>query len=140
MDVGEINRYGQEMVECLKLTTSPVAVKLIPKGGEIPKGITRVDEAMRHCQLVDRVRRTGEKFYTSGEFYFKGLKQFSTQGAARRTLEMVSKLPANSTEAILYSPLENTSFTPDVVVVICTPRQVMLLTQAMMYKTGGRIK
>ncbi|MFY9339359.1 MAG: DUF169 domain-containing protein, partial [Methanosarcina flavescens] len=38
------------MVECLKLTTSPVAVKLIPKGGEIPKGITRVDEAMRHCQ------------------------------------------------------------------------------------------
>ncbi|MGB4306203.1 MAG: DUF169 domain-containing protein, partial [Methanosarcina flavescens] len=50
MDVGEINRYGQEMVECLKLTTSPVAVKLIPKGGEIPKGITRVDEAMRHCQ------------------------------------------------------------------------------------------
>ncbi|AYK15507.1 DUF169 domain-containing protein [Methanosarcina flavescens] len=164
MDVKEINKYGQEMVECLKLTTSPVAVKLIPKGGEIPKGITRVDEAMRHCQLVDRVRRTGEKFYTlvedqmckggagamglgemppkvaSGEFYFKGLKQFSTQGAARRTLEMVSKLPANSTEAILYSPLENTSFTPDVVVVICTPRQVMLLTQAMMYKTGGRIK
>ena len=38
MDVKEINRYGQELVECLKLKTSPVAVKLIPKGGEVPEG------------------------------------------------------------------------------------------------------
>lgn len=164
MDITEINKYGQEIVDCLKLKTSPVAVKLIPKGGEVPEGIKKVDEAMRHCQLVDRVRRTGEEFYTlgedqmckggagamglgemppkvaSGEFYFKGLKQFSTQGAARRTLERVPKLPPNSTEAILYSPLEKATFTPDVVVVICTPRQVMLLTQAMMYKTGGRVE
>ncbi|HII92419.1 MAG TPA: DUF169 domain-containing protein [Methanosarcina sp.] len=164
MDVKEINKYGQELVDCLKLTTSPVAVKLIPKGGEVPEGMKKVDEAMRHCQLVDRVRRTGEEFYTlgedqmckggagamglgemppkvaSGEFYFNKLKQFSTQGAARRTLERVTKLAPNSTEAILYSPLEKATFTPDVVVAICTPKQVMLLTQAIMYKMGGRIE
>ncbi|PAV10934.1 hypothetical protein ASJ81_02145 [Methanosarcina spelaei] len=164
MDVKEINKYGQELIDCLKLKTSPVAVKLVPKGGEVPEGIKKVDETMRHCQLVDRVRRTGEEFYTlgedqmckggagamglgemppkvaSGEFYFNKLKQFSTQGAARRTLEGVTKLPPNSTEAILYSPLEKTTFTPDVVVIICTPKQVMLLTQAMMYKMGGRIE
>jgi uncharacterized protein (DUF169 family) len=164
MDVKEINNYGQEIIDCLKLATSPVAVKLIPKGGEVPAGMNKVDETMRHCQLVDRVRRTGEEFYTlvedhmckggagamglgemppkvaSGEFYYNKLKQFSTQGAARRTLEKVPKLPPNSTEAILYSPLEKTTFIPDVVVVICTPKQVMLLTQAMMYKTGGRIE
>ena len=46
MDVKEINSYGQEMVECLKLKTSPVAVKLISKGGEIPGGIKKVDEVM----------------------------------------------------------------------------------------------
>ena len=164
MDIKEINVYGQKLVDCLKLETSPVAVKLIPKGGEVPEGIKKVDEAMRHCQLVDRVRRTGEEFYTlgedqmckggagamglgemppkvaSGEFYYDKLKQFSTQGAARRTLERVPKLPPNSTEAILYAPLEKATFTPDVVVVICTPKQVMLLTQAMMYKTGGRVE
>ncbi|HPS89890.1 MAG TPA: DUF169 domain-containing protein, partial [Methanosarcina vacuolata] len=67
MDVKEINKYGQEIVDCLKLETSPVAVKLIPKGGEIPEGMKEVDETMRHCQLVDRVRRTGEEFYTLGE-------------------------------------------------------------------------
>ena len=164
MDIKEINSYGQKLVECLKLKTSPVAVKLIPKGEEIPAGIRKVDDAMRHCQLVDRVRRTGEEFYTlsedqmckggagamglgeipakvaSGEFYYKGLKQFSTQDAARRTVEMVPALPPNSTEAVLYAPLEKTSFIPDVVVVICNPRQIMLLTQAFVFKAGGRLE
>ena len=164
MDIKEINSYGQELMECLKLTTSPVAVKLIHNGEEVPEGIEKVDEPMRHCQLVDRVRRTGEEFYTfgedqmckggasamgigempakvaSGEFYYKGLKQFSTQAAAIRTIDMVPKLPPNSTETVLYSPLEKTSFTPDVIVVICNPRQIMLLTQAFMYKIGGRLE
>lgn len=164
MDIKEINNYGQEIVNYLKLETSPVAVKLIPAGGEIPEGIKKVDEAMRHCQLVDRARRTGEEFYAqaeeqmckggagamglgemppkvaSGEFYYKGLKQFSTPGAARRTIDKVPKMPPHSTDAVLYAPLEKTTFIPDVVVVICNPRQVMLLTQAMMYKTGGRIE
>jgi uncharacterized protein (DUF169 family) len=164
MDLKEINSYGKELVSYLKLTTSPVAIKLIPKGGEISEGIKKVNEAMRHCQLVDRVRRTGEEFYTlgedqmckggagamgigeipakvaSGEFYYKGLKQFSTQGAARRTIDKVTKLPPNSTESVLYAPLEKTSFTPDVVAIICNPKQIMLLTQAFVYKIGGRLE
>jgi uncharacterized protein (DUF169 family) len=53
---------------------------------------------------------------------------------------MVSKLPPNSTEAVLYSPLEKASFTPDVVVIICNPKQIMLLTQAFVYKAGGRLE
>jgi uncharacterized protein (DUF169 family) len=164
MDVKEINSYGQELAKCLKLMTSPVAVKLIPKGGEIPEGIKKVNEAMRHCQLVDRVIRTGEEFYTlgedqmckggagamglgempakvaSGEFYYDKLKQFSTQNAAKHTIDKVTKLPPNSTESILYAPLEKTSFIPDVVVIICNPKQIMLLTQAFVYKDGGRLE
>jgi uncharacterized protein (DUF169 family) len=41
MDITEINSYGKEMIECLKLKTSPVAVKLIPKGGEVSEGIKK---------------------------------------------------------------------------------------------------
>lgn len=164
MDVKEINSYGQEMVECLKLKTSPVAVKLISKGGEIPGGIKKVDEVMTHCQFVDRVRRTGEEFYTlgedqmckigagtlglneippevpSGESYYKEFELFSTQGAARRTVERIPILPPNSTESVMYSPLEKASFVPDVVVFICNPKQIMLLTQAYVYKNGGRLE
>ncbi len=164
MDIEKINSYGQELIDCLKLKTSPVAVKLVPKGNPVPEGMKKVDETMRHCQLVDRVRRSGEEFYTlgedqmckggagamglgelppkvaTGEFYLKGLKQFSTQGAARRTIDRVPKMPPNSTEAVLYAPLEKATFSPDVIVIICTPKQVMLLTQAYMYKTGGRLE
>lgn len=67
VDVSKINRYGQEMVDYLELKTSPVAVKLVAKGGEIPAGIKRVSGLMTHCQFIDRVRRTGEEFFTLGE-------------------------------------------------------------------------
>ena len=164
MNVSEINSYGQEMVDYLELKTSPVAVKLVAKGEEIPAGIKKVGEVMTHCQFVDRVRRTGEEFFTlgenqmckigagtlglneippevfSGESYYKEFKLFSTRGAARRTVEMIPILPPNSTESVMYSPLEKTSFVPDVAVVICNPKQTMLLTQAYMYKTGGRLE
>lgn len=165
MDVKEINNYGQQMVEFLKLETSLVAVKLVSKGGEIPAGIKKVDEVMTHCQFIDRVRRTGEEFYTlaedqmckigsgtlglneippevpSGESFYKEFGIFSTRGAARRTAERIPIiLPPNSTDAVIYSPLEKTSFVPDVAVIICNPKKVMLLTQAYMYNIGGRLE
>jgi uncharacterized protein (DUF169 family) len=40
----------------------------------------------------------------------------------------------------MYSPLEEASFVPDVVVFICNPKQVMLLIQAYMYKAGGKLE
>lgn len=164
MDVKEINSYGQEMVEYLKLKTSPVAVKLVSKGGEIPTEIKKVDEVMTHCQFVDRVRRSGEEFYTltddhmckigsstlglnemppevpSGESYYKEFGLFSTQGAARRTAEKMPILPPNSNEAVIYSPLEKSSFVPDVIVFICNPKHTMMLIQSYMYKNGGRLE
>ena len=164
MDAKKINRCGQELIKLLNLSTSPVAVKLILKGEETPEEIKKVGEVMTHCQFVDRVRRTREEFYTlgedqmckigagtmglneippevfSGESYYKEFKLFSTQGASRRTVEKIPILPPNSIVSVMYSPLEKTSFVPDVVVVICNPKQIMLLTQAYMYKTGGRLE
>ena len=163
MDLKTINEYSTEIINMLNLKTSPVAVKLVPEGNEIPEGIERVDKAMRHCQMIDRVRRTKEEFYSlgedqqckggaasmglghmpekvaRGEFYYRGLKHFSNVNAARRTVENAPMLPANSTRAVVYGALENTSFEPDVVVIICNPKQVMLLTQAALYKSGGRL-
>ncbi len=43
MELKEINNYGQEIINCLKLETSPpVAVKLIPKGEKVPEGIKKL--------------------------------------------------------------------------------------------------
>ncbi len=164
MDIKEINNYGQELIARLKLKTSPVAVKLLPTGEEIPEGIKKAEEAMRHCQMIDRVRRTGEEFYASideqqckggaasmgigqmppkvasGDFYYSGIKQFGALEAAKLTVDMAPTLPANSNEAVVYAPLNKASFAPDVIVLICNPKQVMLLTQAAMYKEGGRLE
>ncbi|AKB28550.1 hypothetical protein MSSAC_2195 [Methanosarcina siciliae C2J] len=162
--IEEINEYGKEIIELLKLKTSPVAVALVPEGAEIPEGIKRVKERMKHCQMTDRVRRTKEEFYAvledqtckggaaamglghmppklaSGEFYYDKLKHFKTLEASKKTLDRVPMVEAESTVATLYAPLESASFMPDVIVIIGTPEQLMLLTQAALYNEGGRIE
>ncbi|WP_406659573.1 DUF169 domain-containing protein [Methanolobus sp. ZRKC3] len=164
MEVKEINDCGQELIDRLQLKTSPVGIKLVPVGEEVPEGIEKVGENMRHCQMIDMVRRTGEAIYSlgddqmckggaasmglgempkkvgSGEFYYKGLDHFSNINAARRTVENAPMLPPNSIEAILYGAMDSITFEPDVAVIICNPKQVMLLTQAIMYKSGGRLE
>ncbi len=162
--IKEINEYGREIIELLKLDTSPVAVTLLPKGAEIPGNIRKIDKAMRHCQMMDRVRKTKEEFYAthedesckggagalglrkmppkvaSGEFYYETLKHFGSLEAAKRTIDKVPVIEAESKSAIIYAPLETSSFMPDIVVIICSPKQVMLLTQAFLYKKGGRVE
>ncbi len=162
--IKEINAYGKEIIELLKLETSPVAVALLPKGAEIPENIQKIDQAMRHCQMIDRVRKTKEEFYAtledesckggagalglgkmppnvaSGEFYYGTLKHFKSLEAAKRTIEKVPVIAAESKIASIYAPLESSSFIPDVVVIICSPKQVMLLTQAILYNEGGRLE
>lgn len=162
--IAEINGYGRELIELLKLETSPVGVALIKKEEEIPIGIKRIEEGMKHCQMVDRVRSTKDEFLAylvdqtckggaaalglghmppklaSGEFYHEKLKHFKTLEASRKTLEKVPMLEAESMQAVLYGPLEKLSFMPDVVVIICSPMQIMLLTQALLYNEGGRIE
>jgi uncharacterized protein (DUF169 family) len=162
--IKEMNEYGKEIIELLKLETSPVAVALLPKGEEIPENIQKIDQAMRHCQMMDRVRKTREEFYAtledesckggagalglgkmppnvaSGEFYYGTLKHFKSLEASKRTIEKVPRIDAESKIASIYAPLESASFMPDVVVIICSPKQVMLLTQAILYNEGGRVE
>lgn len=163
MDIEEVNKLGNELVDLLKLETSPVAVALVPKNHEVPEGFERIETPTRHCQMIDDVRKTGSQFYAllddqqckggaaflglqevgaalaSGDMYYK-LKRFDTLNAARRTMEQVPRLEAGSTKAVMYSPLEKAGFLPDVVVIITNPKQVMQLSQALIHKFGGRIE
>jgi uncharacterized protein (DUF169 family) len=41
--IKEINEYGREIIELLKLDTSPVAVTLLPKGTEVPGNIRKIE-------------------------------------------------------------------------------------------------
>ncbi|NLI61806.1 MAG: DUF169 domain-containing protein [Methanosarcinaceae archaeon] len=163
MSLEEIKKCGAEIRELLEMDTYPVAVKLIKAGEEIPEGFEKPEKQMRHCEFVGEVRRTGKSYVAkledqlckggaaalglgqlsekvkSGVFYYENLGHFKTLEAAKKTVDGISFLPANSNSAILYAPLEKTFFEPDVVLFVCNPKQAMVLTQSELYTEGGRM-
>ena len=143
----------------LGLEKSPVAIKLVLKEEDIPEGIPKIEENIRHCEMVQKAAQ-GETFYAtaeqqackggagaiglmeppekvkSGEMYYS-LGRFSSLGSAKRTVDAIPKIEPIM-KAIAYAPLETTPYDPDVVVIICNPQQAMQLAQAMVYTLGGR--
>jgi len=163
-EIEKINSYGKELIKLLDLETSPVGIALLAKDEEVPVGIKKIEKGLKHCQMVDLVRNTKTEFLAyladqtckggaaalglghmppklaSGEFYHEKLRHFKTRKASKKTLEKVPMLKAKSMQAVLYGPLETLRFKPDVVVIICSPMQIMLLTQALLYNEGGRLE
>ena len=166
MSTEKTNIFGNEFKSLLQLGGSPVAVKLIPVGreNEIIGQYQKLDRQLRHCQITDHVRRTGEMFYTtleeqqckggaaalgltqlsekvrSGQFYCDSLHHFETVESAKKTVDRIPFLEPHSNTIVLYAPLEKATFDPDVVIFICTPKQAMLLTQGYEFVDGGRIE
>ncbi len=152
------NNFSQRMVKILGLKGSPVAIALKE---EIPSGLKKGDPA-RHCEMVQNARLKKDGFYSTanehqckggaaviglmdipenvanGEFYFK-LGAFASNEASRNTMELVPRIQHMSKFA-MYAPLDSASFSPDMVVVICSPKQAMQIIQAELYNEGGRVQ
>ena len=152
---------SRELKDKLGLDKSPVAIKFILREEDIPEGIKKIDENIRHCEMVQKAAH-GETFYATneeqmckggasalglmetpekiktGEFY-QSLGRFSSLGSAKRTMESIPKIDPMM-KAIIYAPLENAKFDPDVIVIISKPAQAMKLAQALVYTSGGRVE
>ena len=164
MDSCDVNGYkdlSMKMKDKLGLEKSPVAIKLVLKEEDIPDGIPKIEENIRHCEMVQKAAQ-GATFYAtveqqackggagaiglmeppekvkSGEMYYS-LERFSSLGSAKRTVDAIPKIDP-IIGAIAYAPLETAPFDPDVVVIICNPKQAMQLAQAMVYTLGGRFE
>lgn len=156
------NQYFSKMIkENLNLKSNPVAIKFILHKEDIPKNIEKIQEKIRHCEMVQKASK-GEVFYStseeqlckggssvigiektpektpSGEFYY-ALGRFKSLGSAKRTLDSIPKIDLDS-YAVVYSSLEKTDFLPDVVVIIANPAQAMKVSQAIVYTLGGRLE
>jgi uncharacterized protein (DUF169 family) len=160
-EVEGYDMVSRELKERLGLKKSPVAIKFILREEDIPEGIEKIDENIRHCEMVQKAAQ-GEMFYATaeeqmckggaaaiglmeapekiktGEFY-QSLGRFSSLGSAKRTMESIPKIDPMM-KAIIYAPLEKVNFNPDVIVVISNPAQAMRLAQAMVYTRGGRVE
>lgn len=158
----ENNEYfAKKLKKELNLENSPVAIKFILKKEGLPENIFKIENKLRHCEMVKKASE-GEIFYSttdeqlckggsaalgleelpkkikSGEFYYE-LGRFKSIGSAKRTIDKVPKIDLNS-YGIIYSPLELADFEPDVVIILANPKQAMKLSQAIIYTLGGRME
>src|SRR5262249_9538167 len=63
----------------------------------------------------------------------------ATKEAGARSEAAVDKFAQGEYQALLVAPLDRAAFEPDVVVLYGNPAQVMRLTQAALWKSGGRL-
>jgi uncharacterized protein (DUF169 family) len=153
---------SETLKKTLSLSGSPVAVKLAKTRDDVPAGIPEQKETVRHCQMVNMARKDGAIFYApsakhqcnggawalglreitpslqSGEHYFK-LGKFESMAACRRTIDLIPHLRSGETYATIYAPLEKAPFDPDVVLIVTSPRNMLKLAQASLFRLGGRI-
>lgn len=152
---------SKKLKDNLGLDRSPVALKFVLNKEDLPEDIKKIDNPVRHCEMVTRASR-GEMFYATsqdqsckggaaaigmgkapqklktGEFYYE-LGRFSSIGAAKRTMDSIPKIDMEI-YATIYAPLEEATFHPDVIIVISNPAQAMKLAQALVYTLGGRLE
>lgn len=155
LDLEKINSAGQTLETYLQLRTAPIALKLIDEN-EIPEGCVRTSEKGKRfalCQAFAAVRRNRGAFAMFKEDHwclwplisfrnvtldeddvsYLGAKQFIKD--PEKSLEFYKKsFPMINEEkkksGIAIAPLSSCTFTPDVVVIYCTPAQLRQLLMA----------
>lgn len=152
---------ADKLKEHLGLERSPVAIKFVLREEDIPEGIPKLDEKMRHCEMVLKASG-GDVFYATaeeqmckggssaigleeppekvktGEFYYE-LGRFSSIASAKKTMDSIPKID-QIMYALVYAPLEKATFDPDVIVIFANPAKAMILAQALVYTMGGRME
>ncbi|MHB8052389.1 MAG: DUF169 domain-containing protein [Methanoregula sp.] len=153
---------SETLKKVLGLKGSPVAIKFATSKDEIPAGMEELDKTIRHCSMVNLARNEWKIFYSTagkhecnggawalglkeitptlktGDFYFK-LGKYDSAAACKRTIDRVPHLGTGDTYATLYAPLEKTPFTPHVIMIVTTPRNMLKLAQSTLFRLGGRV-
>ena len=157
MNNAEISELYKQI---LNLRWSPVAVRLMRPGEDIPEGVVAPSVPLRHCQSITVARR-GHCLYIppskhacpdgsgilglvemsqklkSGDLYllFKKLPNIET---AQKMIATRPEFEPGTYTATLVAPLEMATFEPDVVIFTLWPEQAMWLCCAKTYATGER--
>ncbi len=154
---------GLLLKEKFGLTELPVAIKFIKRESDVPDSIPKINEMLRHCEMVKKAA-AGEIFYSTdaeqkckggagaihinkepvpekiltGEFYYN-LGRFESKEAGKKVADELPRIKEFN-EVIVYAPLEKADFEPDALIIIAKPVQGMKLAQAIVYKDQARVK
>ncbi len=132
----EFNRCGQELERLLRLRTSPVAVKMLEKTGEIPSGAMRPRRDHGHhyaqCQAFALSRRNRatvamlkEDNWCPGAVIAYGLVPKPDDPARAASTNVCFEY--GKYIGILTAPLGTATFAPDVVIVYCDTDQLRII-------------
>ncbi len=159
------DRYNQ----MLRLSSSPVAVKLVKNAEELESIRDEKGKPIRQikgknlalCQLLGQARYLGRVtagtndsagFCTLGagllgfrelpEDYADGYVRayFTDESIARKTIATSPRFEGGKHYAMVVAPLESTSFDPDAVIFFGKTAQIQRLIVAHLYDKGGRLE
>jgi uncharacterized protein (DUF169 family) len=144
----EFNKYGEELETALLLRTSPVAVKMLEKESEVPKGAFRPkrDGAghIAQCQAFGMSRREGKTVAMLKEDNWcpTALMAYgivSTPASMAKLGESYTSFDVGKYIGVLTAPLKKASFAPDVVMIYLNPAQLRGMLTPMMFGAAPQI-
>ena len=133
----------------------PVGLKFLTRP---PEGIERLNQKSAFCEML-KIAQEGKTFfaasgdhaceaglyvlgqadapgpYISGEFG-AGLKIFESPRAAARLYHHLPRIADNVANQVVFSPITQLPFDPDVLIILAKSDQTEILLRAMSYKTG----
>ncbi|HXG17394.1 MAG TPA: uroporphyrinogen decarboxylase family protein [Calidithermus sp.] len=161
----DVKTADRELATYVRPQTFPVAIRMLRPGEPIPERAKRPARDFKklsmNCQVIDMARRYGwtialtredhicslgiaalgfEKpthLHTSGTLC-EGMYT-ETKEAGQRSEAAVDRFPVGEYYALLVAPLERATFEPHLVCVYGNPAQIMRLTQAALWKRGGKL-
>jgi uncharacterized protein (DUF169 family) len=138
-----------------KFERQPVGVKFLPTK---PDGIKRLDKILDFCEMLVEAQNGSTFYVTKKNFTCVGplilgmvdsdpvfesgrvgpeLEVFKNARANRRIYQFLPKLAKNTANYVAFSPLDEMSFEPDVLVVTADTSQAEIILRANSYATGN---
>jgi MtaA/CmuA family methyltransferase len=161
----DVKTADRELQTYIRPQTFPVAVRMLKTGEPIPDKARRPARDFKklsmNCQVIDMARRYGWMIALTREDHICSLgiaalgfekpthlhasgtlcegMYTETKEAGRRSEAASDRLPVGEYGTLLVAPLDRATFEPHLVCVYGNPAQVMRLTQAALWKRGGKL-
>jgi MtaA/CmuA family methyltransferase len=161
----DVKTADQELQTYIRPQTFPVAIRMLKPGEPIPERAKRPARDFKklsmNCQVIDMSRRYGWTIALTREDHICSLGiaalgfdkpthlhasgtlcegiYTESKKAGQRSEAAVDRFEPGEYYALLVAPLDRATFEPHVVCVYANPAQVMRLTQAALWKRGGKL-
>jgi uncharacterized protein (DUF169 family) len=163
--ISDFNRWGEELETRLQLRTSPIAIKMLEKEEDIPKGAMRPKRDfglhLGLCQAFAKSRRErvtvamlkedswcyvpviGLGLAEPPDFFLEGHTDFPSRvadlEAAKNLARAFPRLEYGKYIGVVSAPLRTASFEPDLSVIYCNSAQLRGLLTGLKYKKGDMV-